>query len=106
MMCQRIGRPPISTIGLGRSSVSSVSRVPCPPARMTTFMRYLLQLLRTRFVELVHLSSLTMAVRDQGLAPYSLLAPSLRPCCQLPEKLQRRVRKNADGRAPSWPSSP
>ena len=38
-MCQRIGRPPISTIGLGRVSVSSVNRVPRPPARITTFIR-------------------------------------------------------------------
>ncbi len=37
MMCQRIGRSPISTIGLGREAVSSDSRVPRPPARMTTF---------------------------------------------------------------------
>src|SRR5450759_4182044 len=39
MMCQRMGRPPMSTIGLGRDSVSSARRVPCPPARMTTLMR-------------------------------------------------------------------
>src|SRR6185437_8484295 len=38
MMCQRIGRPPISTIGLGRNSVSSRSRVPFPPQRMTAFI--------------------------------------------------------------------
>src|SRR5262245_14984179 len=38
-MCQRIGRPPISTIGLGLISVSSLSRVPSPPARMTHFMK-------------------------------------------------------------------
>ena len=38
MMCQTIGFPPISTIGLGRTSVSSVSRVPSPPARMPTFI--------------------------------------------------------------------
>src|SRR6476620_12770569 len=38
MMCQRIGLPPISTIGLGRVVVSSASRVPFPPARMTTFI--------------------------------------------------------------------
>src|SRR6476661_5092097 len=37
MMCQSIGRPPISTIGLGFVSVSSARRVPSPPARMTTF---------------------------------------------------------------------
>src|SRR6267142_6246450 len=38
MMCQRIGWPPISTIGLGFTPVSSARRVPRPPARMTTFM--------------------------------------------------------------------
>ena len=34
MMCQRIGRWPISTIGFGRTSVSSLSRLPMPPASM------------------------------------------------------------------------
>ena len=38
-MCQRIGFPPTSTIGFGRNSVSSRSRVPRPPARMTAFIR-------------------------------------------------------------------
>src|SRR5437868_6219354 len=38
MMCQRIGRPPISTIGFGRVLVSSAMRVPMPPARITTFI--------------------------------------------------------------------
>src|SRR5476651_461175 len=38
MMCQRIGMPPISTIGLGRASVSSERRVPRPPARSTAFI--------------------------------------------------------------------
>src|ERR1700728_1444701 len=37
-MCHRIGRPPISTIGLGRVTVSSLSRVPSPPANMTAFI--------------------------------------------------------------------
>src|ERR1044072_4027312 len=36
MMCQRIGWAPISTMGLGRYSVSSRRRVPCPPQRITT----------------------------------------------------------------------
>src|SRR5215213_9494669 len=36
MMCQRIGWGPISTIGFGRYSVSSRSRVPLPPQRITT----------------------------------------------------------------------
>src|SRR5438105_8099699 len=39
MMCQRMGRPPTSTIGLGRNSVSSRNRVPSPPQSNTTFMR-------------------------------------------------------------------
>src|SRR5882672_132677 len=38
MMCHRIGRPPISIMGLGRTCVSSLIRVPIPPARMTAFM--------------------------------------------------------------------
>src|SRR5262245_19221085 len=38
MMCQRIGRPPISTIGLGLMSVSSAIREPIPPASMATFI--------------------------------------------------------------------
>jgi hypothetical protein len=33
-----MGRSPISTIGLGRTPVSSASLVPNPPARMTTFI--------------------------------------------------------------------
>src|SRR5689334_10176007 len=41
MMCHRIGRPPISTIGFGRNSVSSRNRVPSPPHRMTTFIESL-----------------------------------------------------------------
>src|SRR5690606_33100470 len=38
MMCQRIGRPPISIMGLGRSWLSSEIRVPSPPASITTFV--------------------------------------------------------------------
>src|SRR5205085_255379 len=38
MMCQRIGDPPISTIGFGVTSVSSARRVPSPPARITVFI--------------------------------------------------------------------
>ena len=38
MMCHSIGRPPISTIGFGRTVVSSESLVPSPPARITVFM--------------------------------------------------------------------
>src|SRR5215212_6202255 len=37
MMCQRIGLPPISTIGLGLRVVSSLRREPRPPARITAF---------------------------------------------------------------------
>src|SRR4051794_16773613 len=39
MMCHRIGLLPISIIGFGRMSVSSLIRVPAPPARITAFMR-------------------------------------------------------------------
>src|SRR5262249_51377685 len=39
MICQRIGRSPIGTIGLGRNSVSSRRRVPKPPQKITTFIR-------------------------------------------------------------------
>src|ERR1017187_8627376 len=38
MMCQRIGRSPTGTIGLGRNSVSSRKRVPRPPQKITTFI--------------------------------------------------------------------
>src|SRR4051812_16062759 len=38
MMCHRIGRPPISIIGLGRRWLSSEIRVPMPPARITAFI--------------------------------------------------------------------
>jgi hypothetical protein len=37
MMCHSTGRPPSSTIGLGRVVVSSLMRVPKPPARITAF---------------------------------------------------------------------
>src|ERR1700734_124842 len=37
-MCHKIGIPPISTIGFGRTTVSSESRVPTPPAKITTFI--------------------------------------------------------------------
>lgn len=39
MTCQMIGIPPTSTIGFGRTDVSSPSRVPNPPARITTFVK-------------------------------------------------------------------
>src|SRR5437867_12934052 len=38
MMCQRIGLLPTRTIGLGLNSVSSLSRAPRPPHRITVFM--------------------------------------------------------------------
>src|SRR5713226_3132445 len=38
MMCQRIGFPPISTIGFGRTMVSSARRDPIPPAKIMAFM--------------------------------------------------------------------
>src|SRR3989344_2964097 len=38
MMCQRMGSPPISIMGLGRRCDSSEMRVPSPPASSTAFM--------------------------------------------------------------------
>src|SRR5262245_20169445 len=38
MMCQRIGRYPMFTIGLGIVSENSRNRVPCPPQKRTTFI--------------------------------------------------------------------
>src|SRR5436309_13786431 len=47
MIWKMIGLSPISTIGLDRRTVSSVSRVPNPPARMMAFTgRYLLPVSR------------------------------------------------------------
>src|SRR5687768_3969958 len=40
MMCQRMGLPPTSTRGFGRTTVSSAMRVPSPPAKTTTFMSH------------------------------------------------------------------
>src|ERR1041385_5540310 len=37
MTCHSTGRPPISTMGFGRTAVSSLSREPKPPARITAF---------------------------------------------------------------------
>src|SRR4030042_6047448 len=38
MMCHRMGRFPICTMGFGLNSVSSLRRVPRPPQSMTTFI--------------------------------------------------------------------
>src|SRR2546430_15506910 len=42
MMCQRMGLPPISTIGFGLTRVSSLNLEPTPPARITAFIEKLL----------------------------------------------------------------
>src|SRR5215467_10637610 len=41
IMCQRIGLPPISTMGFGLTCVSSLKREPKPPARITAFIESL-----------------------------------------------------------------
>src|ERR1035438_6975535 len=38
MMCHKIGRLPISAIGLGRTSLTSRKRMPRPPHRIATFI--------------------------------------------------------------------
>lgn len=45
-MCQRIGIPPISIIGLGRIVDSSEIRVPLPPANNTTFIQISYKVIR------------------------------------------------------------
>ena len=40
MICQRMGLPPTSTSGLGRTSVYSAKRVPMPPQRITTGIEF------------------------------------------------------------------
>jgi hypothetical protein len=47
MMCHKMGRFPIGTIGLGRSSVSSRMRVPSPPHNTKTGMSEMLLVTRT-----------------------------------------------------------
>src|SRR5262249_23281907 len=60
MMCQRIGRPPISTIGFGRTAVSSSRREPRPPASITAFivvprsLRHRRSRLHSRLLEMAH----------------------------------------------------
>src|SRR5262249_17102039 len=46
MMCQRIGRPPMSIIGFGTRRVSSPMRTPNPPQKITTFIRKELRMAR------------------------------------------------------------
>src|SRR5437667_8879222 len=41
MRCQRIGRVPIVTMGLGTSSAYPLSRMPAPPQKRTTFITHL-----------------------------------------------------------------
>src|SRR5256885_16682664 len=40
--CTRIGVPAIGIMGLGKYSVNGYDRVPFPPQRITTFIRYFL----------------------------------------------------------------
>lgn len=57
-MCHRIGRPPISTIGLGREPVSSARRVPSPPANKRTFIYlYPLKLVFSKAIKMVRARS-------------------------------------------------
>src|SRR5215471_1441636 len=64
MMCQRIGRPPMSTSGLGRNSVSSRRRVPNPPQRTTTFIEGS----RQRGADQILLSQLCWTLLNSGLS--------------------------------------
>ena len=46
MICHKIGCSPISIMGLGFKWLSSEMRVPNPPAKMTTFIGYILSIHR------------------------------------------------------------
>jgi hypothetical protein len=45
-----MGFSPISTIGFGRTVVSSEIRVPKPPANITAFMQFVLIIIYARFL--------------------------------------------------------
>ena len=81
MMCQRIGFPPISTSGLGRNSVSSRSRVPIPPHRITT-----LALVGREFMS-VCLEAPVVLCLENGNAPTVRLRPGRR--ARLPSQLYK-----------------
>src|SRR6185436_13741160 len=98
MMCQRIGRPPISIIGFGLISVSSDKRVPNPPARITIFIEYVLQLELSQPNRAETLRECSTAVRDElfpALGRRNRHAPNLRPSYQSPGKRRRLARKDA-----------
>jgi hypothetical protein len=65
MMCHSIGLPPISTIGFGRTAVSSLSREPKPPARITAFIV-------VRLLDAAHVT----AAPHRSLTPTTFEAPS------------------------------
>src|SRR5208283_2589072 len=76
-MCQRMGWPPISTMGLGRTEVSSLRRVPRPPARMTAFIMGEYPWTRLGAAEgvapaIARISMTSFGVREQGETRRSL----------------------------------
>src|SRR5215831_15474502 len=83
MMCQRIGLPPISTMGFGLTCVSSLNREPKPPARMTAFIE--------------SLSSLGIMA---GIGLMTPRAAGVREAVPLGEKqIESQVRKAACGKS-------
>ena len=67
MMCQRIGFSPISIIGFGFKWLSSLIRVPNPPANITTFIALLL------------LSIVFIEIYSNGFLPKFSSHPALHP---------------------------
>ena len=54
MICQRIGCSPISIIGFGFKWLSSLIRVPNPPANITTFIALLLlSIVLSKYIQMV-----------------------------------------------------
>src|SRR6266446_10108582 len=67
MICHRIGRPPISTIGLSLIVVSSEMREPNPPASMTTFMIFLKEVGERNQSAKAHIPPTTLSSRRHNV---------------------------------------
>ena len=90
MMCHKRGLPPISTMGFGFKSVSSLIRVPRPPANITAFIDYsfLINLMsQTRQSKSIHFSN---PVQQEVSAHYVSFHQNHR------HKLQHRVNFHTD----------
>src|SRR5258706_5318605 len=77
MMCHSTGRLPTSTSGLGRNSVSSRRRVPCPPQRITTCMEASSRLASAVAVETLDLAAQHLDLLEEDVVLFHLPAEKL-----------------------------